>query len=603
MSPFRLRSRVVARLVTGTSFLVVAAAAADASAQASGFAIDHFNPSERGSDWFAEDSLDLRGGVRGATGLVTEYADRPLVIVNAAGNTVAAPVQDQLIVHPGGTLILASRVRFGLDLPLAIYEDGTAGSVGTTSYPATSSGGLGDLRLSADVRVVGNYGDPFTLAAGLAFFFPTGSQGAYLSDGGMRVLPRIAAAGSIGMFAYAAHVGLEVRNDANAFPGYPTGSEAQVGGSVGLSVLRRRLIFGPEVYASTVVTSSSAVFSTRQTPVEGLLGAHYTFVDDWRVGAGLGTGLTRGFGEPAVRMTLSIEWAPTYVPLILDRDKDGVADRNDACPDTPGVPTDDPKTNGCPPRDRDHDGIPDAEDACPDVPGVKTDDPKTNGCPPDRDHDGVPDSEDKCIDVPGVRMDDKAINGCPPDSDKDGIPDAEDACPGVPGIRTTDPKTNGCPDPDRDKDEIPNAEDACPDVKGPRSGDPKRNGCPEAYVADDMIKVLDPLKFGEKRASAELLLKDAETKTALEAIAALLRAHPEVKHVRIEGHTDNEGDPTAKRTLSAKRAAAVQAWLMKAGVEAARLTTMGVGGDSPIQDNTTEEGRRANERIELHVEP
>jgi outer membrane protein OmpA-like peptidoglycan-associated protein len=197
-------------------------------------------------------------------------------------------------------------------------------------------------------------------------------------------------------------------------------------------------------------------------------------------------------------------------------------------------------------------------------------------------------------------MDNKATNGCPPDSDGDGIPDAEDACPGVPGVRTTDPKTNGCPDLDRDKDEIPNTEDACPDVKGPRSGDPKRNGCPEAYVADDLIKVLDAVKFGP---SGDLLVKDPETKTALDAIAALLRDHPEVKHVRIEGHTDNQGDPAAKRALSARRAAALQAWLVKQGVLAPRLTTMGVGGDSPIQDNTTEEGRKANERIELHVEP
>jgi outer membrane protein OmpA-like peptidoglycan-associated protein len=35
-----------------------------------------------------------------------------------------------------------------------------------------------------------------------------------------------------------------------------------------------------------------------------------------------------------------------------------------------------------PPPDRDHDGIVDAQDACPDVPGVRTDDPATNGCPP-----------------------------------------------------------------------------------------------------------------------------------------------------------------------------------------------------------------------------
>ena len=43
-----------------------------------------------------------------------------------------------------------------------------------------------------------------------------------------------------------------------------------------------------------------------------------------------------------------------------------------------------PKTNGCPRTDRDHDGVFDDEDACPDIPGVRTEDPNTNGCPPRR---------------------------------------------------------------------------------------------------------------------------------------------------------------------------------------------------------------------------
>src|SRR5262249_45090203 len=98
------------------------------------------------------------------------------------------------------------------------------------------------------------------------------------------------------------------------------------------------------------------------------------------------------------------------------------------------------------PRDRDHDGVPDADDACPDVPGVKTDDPQTNGCPPDRDHDGISDAQDACPDVPGVKTDDPKTNGCPPDRDHDGIPDNEDACPDAPGKRNADPKKNGCPE-------------------------------------------------------------------------------------------------------------------------------------------------------------
>ena len=46
----------------------------------------------------------------------------------------------------------------------------------------------------------------------------------------------------------------------------------------------------------------------------------------------------------------------------------------------PGVASEDPAKNGCPP-DRDGDGIVDSEDACPDTPGPKNEDPKKNGCP------------------------------------------------------------------------------------------------------------------------------------------------------------------------------------------------------------------------------
>jgi outer membrane protein OmpA-like peptidoglycan-associated protein len=51
-------------------------------------------------------------------------------------------------------------------------------------------------------------------------------------------------------------------------------------------------------------------------------------------------------------------------------------------PPQPPPPPPKPPEPPPPPPDRDHDGVPDTEDACPDVPGVHTDDPKTNGCPP-----------------------------------------------------------------------------------------------------------------------------------------------------------------------------------------------------------------------------
>ena len=51
-----------------------------AAAQAQGFAVDRFEPAERGSDWFANESLDFRGNMRPALGLVFDWAYKPLVL-------------------------------------------------------------------------------------------------------------------------------------------------------------------------------------------------------------------------------------------------------------------------------------------------------------------------------------------------------------------------------------------------------------------------------------------------------------------------------------------------------------------------------------------
>jgi outer membrane protein OmpA-like peptidoglycan-associated protein len=344
------------------------------------------------------------------------------------------------------------------------------------------------------------------------------------------------------------------------------------GASAGVHALDGSLLIGPELYGSTVVTSGAA-FAKVGTPLEVMLGAHYLIASSVRIGAGAAPGLTRAYGEPAVRYVLSVEWAPTpEAPPPPDRDHDGILDADDACPDVPGVKTDDPSTNGCPPAepppvaDRDHDGVPDDADACPDVAGVKTDDPKTNGCPPDRDHDG--------------------------------ILDADDACPDVPGVKTSDPKTNGCPpDPDRDKDGIPNEEDACPDTAGPKNADPKKNGCPQAAIVGKQIVILEQVKFATGSATI-LPASDA----VLTAVLDVLTQHPDIQHLRIEGHTDNVGAGAMNKALSTRRAASVVAWLVKHGVDASRLSSQGFGMERPIDSNTTPEGRQNNRRVEFHID-
>ncbi len=585
-----------ALLLGGAATLV--APPARAQSTASGFALDRFNPSERGSEWFALDSLDLRGHVRPAVGVVAELADSPLVVYNADGSTRAKPVHYQLVLHPGGSLVLWERLRVGVDLPIAAYTAGDGSTVSGVTYQGVGSAGIGDLRISADVRLFGEYGDAFRLAAGTQVFVPVGSQTDYLSDGSVRIIiPRAAAAGDVGIFSYAASLGFNYRSLTTPFAGTDLGSEFVFGASAGLHAFDRALLVGPEVYGSTVVTSGSA-FTKTNTPLELLIGAHYFFASALRVGLGVAPGLTRGLGEPAVRYLASLEWAPApEQPPPPDRDHDGVVDDDDACPDVPGVKTDDPKTNGCPP-DRDHDGVVDDDDACPDVPGVKTDNPETNGCPPDRDHDGVVDDDDACPDVRGVKTDDPKTNGCPPDRDHDGIVDAKDACPDVPGVKTDDPKTNGCPpDPDRDKDGIPNDVDACPDTPGPKNANPKKNGCPAAAVVGKQIVILEQVKFAT--GSAKIL---PSSDAILQAVLAVLTSHPDIKHLSVEGHTDNVGAAAMNKALSARRAASVVAWLVQHGIDPARLSSAGFGMERPIQSNETPEGRQENRRVEFHID-
>ena len=533
-----------------SSLVPLAPAVASAQTTASGFALDRFNPSERGSEWFSEDTLDLRGDPGGAAGIVGELAIRPLVLYNADGSTRAVPVQDSLILHPGGSITLFRRLRLGLDVPIAALQDGTGGTAGGVTYPAATSGGVGDLRIGADVRVLGAYRDPISLAIGAQFFVPSGNASQYLGDGSFHVLPRVLVAGEVGWFVYAAHVGFHYRGLSTTVAGASLGSEMAFGLSAGARAAEGRLVVGPELYGSTTVDSGA--FSGKTTPVELLLGAHYLAGSSIRLGAGVAPGLTRGYGEPAVRCLLSLEWAsPVEAPPPVE-------------PAAPPEPAPEPAPP--PPPDRDMDGIPDDDDACPDVPGVKTEDPKTNGCPADR--------------------------------DRDGIPDADDACPDVPGVKTSDPTTNGCPpDPDRDKDGIPNDLDACPDTPGPKNADPKKNGCPAAAIVGKRIVILEQVKFAT--GSAAILPASNETLTA---VLDVLKQHPEIQHLRVEGHTDNVGGPADNKALSRRRAASVATWLVQHGIEQARMSSEGFGLERPIDTNDTPLGRQNNRRVEFHID-
>ncbi|MEO1563403.1 MAG: OmpA family protein [Pseudomonadota bacterium] len=90
----------------------------------------------------------------------------------------------------------------------------------------------------------------------------------------------------------------------------------------------------------------------------------------------------------------------------------------------------------------------------------------------------------------------------------------------------------------------------------------------------------------------------ADSRPALDEIAAFLQGAPEIK-AYVVGHTDATGDFAYNMDLSQRRAASVAQALEGYGIGSDRLVPAGVGPLAPEGSNSTEDGRRANRRVEL----
>jgi outer membrane protein OmpA-like peptidoglycan-associated protein len=215
-------------------------------------------------------------------------------------------------------------------------------------------------------------------------------------------------------------------------------------------------------------------------------------------------------------------------------------------------------------------------------------DPVLRDCPAGKeDIDGFEDG-DRCVD---------------PDNDLDGLLDENDECPNAPEDVDGFDDEDGCPDPDNDADGVPDGLDGCPLVEEDRDDYQDEDGCPEEGPTAPSVKITDTQILISSKIYFEFnkAVIEAVSFPILDAVAAAMSQNPQIKVVRVEGHTDNEGTEEYNLELSKARAKAVADYLIGKSVPAERLTSEGYGYTRPKASNTSEEGRAINRRVEFTI--
>jgi outer membrane protein OmpA-like peptidoglycan-associated protein len=90
----------------------------------------------------------------------------------------------------------------------------------------------------------------------------------------------------------------------------------------------------------------------------------------------------------------------------------------------------------------------------------------------------------------------------------------------------------------------------------------------------------------------------AGSEASLSDLAKTLTDNP-TWAIRVEGYTDNRGNPEANRKLSEDRAQAVVNWLAEHGIDRNRLSAKGYGDSRAVGSNETDAGRQKNRRVEV----
>ncbi len=615
----------LAGAVLGLGLAATPVAHAQVTADNSDFSIERF------------DLSSARGGILGVEGagltqpwdwdlhLWLGTANDPLVVfmTDADGHErVGSLVEQRTGGELGASIVIHERFGLALDAPLILAQRRdmvVPGVIG--SLPEVGGVAFGDLRVSPKLRLLRQKHENVDLALVPEIILPTSSGDDYHGDAGIGFAPYVALSERLGRFRWAVNLGYAFRKRSTV-GGLVIDNELRARAGLGVLVTRALEL---DLTLSAATSAAKPLDDFSRNHLEAVGGPVFALASRWQAFAAGGVGLREGYGTPdwralvGLRVGVSTEGPIDYDHdgLIAtdkcprdpedkdafededgcsdpDNDQDLVLDVNDGAPLDPEDRDGFEDLDGVPDADNDRDGLLDGVDACPLEPETANGFQDQDGCPddPDTDGDGIVDRLDQCPTDPEDKDGVKDDDGCPEDNDGDGLLDLVDDCP----MEAGPAENRGCPDRDRDADTVVDRVDNCPDEPGTVAN----HGCKEKQLAvldNGRIEILDVVYFKTNKAVIQ-----ARSFPLLDAVANIIRNHPELAKITIEGHTDDRGNDAYNLDLSQRRAESVRRYLMAQGIPAARLDAKGYGEQRPIQANDTNAHRSANRRVEFKIE-
>jgi outer membrane protein OmpA-like peptidoglycan-associated protein len=581
MSPQTMRRLALAATLLGAS---------TATAEVDGLNAQQWVPAIGGSgDFLTVRGADVLPHMSPVAGAWLNWSYRSLVFSDGVDEKALIANQWQLDGYAAMTVW--EKYQVGLAFPLTLYLDGDA-------VPGVQSEALSGMA-SGDLRIENRWAFGELIVPGLRFVgtvdltLPLGQPSRYQGEGNVTLRPGL---GSEWQFNDKLRLGAnlsylmreETRLDTRV-----VGNQLLWSAAAGYKYRENIELLG-EAFGR-FMADGDIDGSTQTTPLELTGAARWLLSPAHTLTGGMGLGVNTGLGTPALRLFVGYAWqGPSYA----DRDGDGLNDVEDKCPDDAEDRDGFEDTDGCPEMDNDQDGILEPVDACPNEPEDRDGFADADGCPDvDNDGDGTLDKDDKCPDVKGPPN----RAGCPNlDLDNDGILDKDDKCPNRPEDRDGFQDDDGCPDHDNDRDGILDKNDRCPNEAETPNDFEDDDGCPDqakvVEVTAERLEVSQSVHF--KFATAELT---AEGRAVVNLVADALKAHPEVRQVEIQGHTDDQGPRALNQTLSANRAGAVRDHLIAQGIAPDRLQSRGFGSSRPVNPAKTLKARAENRRVEFHI--